>query len=180
MEGRQTFFWIGSIIVLAFAGGTFAVEKIRYRSVYEAFTTFAVNTRTAYGYTSTYYNKAVAKQLSLTFPYILTSGVLQDIVMDDMGVDKLNGSISATAIEDSSVITIKVTSTNRQDAHDILQSVMKNYPAITDYIVGETQLDIIDESGLPSVPINRANYKRAILIGIFIGGVPSQSYFRIS
>ena len=81
-KGFKRFFWLAPVIILLFAGGTFTVEKVRYHSSYEAFTSFAVNTRTAYGYTSTYYNKAVATQLSKTFPYILTSGALQDIVKE--------------------------------------------------------------------------------------------------
>ena len=168
-KGFKRFFWLVPVIILLFAGGAFAVEKMRYHSSYEAFTSFAINTRTAYGYTSTYYNKAVAKQLSKTFPYILTSGALEDIVKGDMGVETLNGVISATAIEDSSVFTIKVTSHNRQDAYDILQSVIKNYPTVAEYIIGETQMDIIDESGVPTKPVNHARYKRAVVIGGFLG-----------
>ena len=58
-KGLKRFFWLMPVIVLLFAGASFTVEKVRYRSSYEAFTSFAINTRSAYGYTSTYYNKAV-------------------------------------------------------------------------------------------------------------------------
>ena len=67
-KGFKRFFWLAPVIVFLFAGGTFTAEKLMYHSSYEAFTSFAINTRTAYGYTSTYYNKAVATQLSKTFP----------------------------------------------------------------------------------------------------------------
>lgn len=170
-KGLKRFFWIIPVVVLLFAGTAFTLEKARYHSVYEAFTSFAINTRTAYGYTSTYYNKTVATQLSKTFPYILTSGILSDIVKEDLGVETLNGEIYASAIEDSSVFTIKVISYNRQDAYDILQSVIRNYPKVSDYIIGETQMDIIDESGIPTRPVNRARYKRAIVLGGFLGGL---------
>ena len=168
-KGFKRFFWIAPIIILLFAGAFFARQKMRYHSSYEAFTSFAVNTRTAYGYTSTYYNKAVAVQLSKTFPYILTSGALQDVVRQDLGVSSLNGTISASSVSDSSVITIRVVSSNAQDAYDILQSVIKNYPAVAEFIIGETQIDIIDESGVPTTPINHADYRRSILFGALAG-----------
>ena len=168
-KGFKRFFWLMPIIILIFAGGFFTIEKIRYRSTYEAFTSFAINTRTAYGYTSTYYNKAVAKQLSKTFPYILTSGALQEVVREDLDVDNLNGTISASALEDSSVFTISVTSTSPQGAYDILQSVINNYPRVAEYIIGETQLEIIDESGIPTRPVKNARYRRAVVLGGTVG-----------
>ena len=134
-KGFRKYFWIIPIIMLLFASGSFFLQKARYRSQYEAFTSFAINTRTAYGYTSTYYNKAVAKQLSKTLPYILTSGALQDVVKEDLGVKTLNGVISASSLEESSVFTIRVTSTKPQDAYDILQSVIKNYSSVAEYII---------------------------------------------
>ena len=168
-KGFKRFFWMLPIVVLIFATGSFTVERARYHSVYEAFTSFAINTRTAYGYTSTYYNQIVAKQLSKTFPYIITSVALQDIVKGDLGVNQLNGTITASSLEKSSVFTIKVTSTDPQSAYDILQSVIKNYPTVAEYVIGETQLQVIDESGVPTKPTNNAQYKRAILFGSLIG-----------
>lgn len=168
-KGFKRFYWLLPIVILSFAGVFFSIEKVRYQSRYEAFTSFAINTRTAYGYTSTYYNKAVAEQLSKTFPYIITSRALQEIVKSDLGKTDLNGEISANAIEDSSVFTIRVISTNPQEAYDILQSVIKNYPAVAEYIIGETQLEIIDDSGIPLKPINNVRYRRIIIYGGIVG-----------
>ena len=77
--------------------------------------------------------------------------------------------ISANSLEDSSVFTISVTSTSPQDAYDILQSVIKNYPRVAEYIIGETQLEIIDESGIPTKPISNARYRRAVVLGGVVG-----------
>ena len=42
---------------------------------------------------------------------------------------------------------------------------------VAEYIIGETQIDIIDESGVPTKPVNHAHYKRAIVVGRFLAGI---------
>ena len=116
-KGFKRFFWVIPILVLIFSAGNYYRARASYRPTYTAFTSFAVSTRTAHGYTSTYYNKAVSNQMAKTFPYILTSGTLQEVVKADLGVDSLNGTISAESFENSTVFTIKVTSTKAQDAY---------------------------------------------------------------
>ena len=78
------FFWIVALIVLGFSGIFYLHGRLTYKPQYQAYCTFVVNTETAYGYSNSFYNNAVARQLSSTFPYILTSGVLEEIVADRM------------------------------------------------------------------------------------------------
>ena len=71
-KGFKKFFWIIPVLVLICSGGNYYLSRNSYRPTYQAFASFAINTRTAYGYTDTYYNKTVASQMAKTFPYILT------------------------------------------------------------------------------------------------------------
>ena len=168
-KGFKRFFWVIPILVLVCSAGNYYRARASYRPTYTAFTSFAVSTRTAYGYTSTYYNKTVTNQMAKTFPYILTSGTLQEVVKADLGVDTLNGTISAESFENSTVFTIRVTSTKPQDAYDILQAVINNYQSVARYIIGDTQLKIIDDSGVPTKPMNSANYRADAVSGIRMG-----------
>jgi hypothetical protein len=87
-RGLKKYFWVIPILMLLCSVGSYFVTKASFTPRYQAYSSFAVNTRTAYGYTSTYYNKAVTTQMAKTFPYILTSGTLQNLVKEDLGVSK--------------------------------------------------------------------------------------------
>ena len=168
-KGFKRFFWIIPSLVLIFSGVNYYRARNSYRPTYQAFQSFVISTRTAYGYSNTYYNRTTGAQMAKTFPIILTSGMLQEVVKEDLGVPNLNGSISADFLENSSLFTIRVTSSDPQAAYDILQSVVKNYPEVAEYIIGETQLEMIDDSGIPTKPINPANYKPALRRGLRMG-----------
>lgn len=70
--------------------------------------------------------------------HILTSGALSDIVAESLGVDSIPASISAEAIQDTSIFTINVTASDPQTAYDVLQAVIKYYPQVAEYIIGDT------------------------------------------
>ena len=55
-----------------------------------------------------YQNNASAQQMADVFPYILTSGVLKDVVAKDMKLDSVPGSISVKAEEGTNMLTISV------------------------------------------------------------------------
>lgn len=163
------------IIILVCGAIAVGYKWYTYRPVYRAYTSFAISSETTYGYSSTYYTSRVAKQLGKTFPYILSSGALQQIVSEDLGYKGgyLPASISATAVEGSALFTIETTSTDPQAAYDVLQSVVRNYPAVAEYVIGQTQLEVIDESGVPTSPSNPKGLKAGLKKGVIIGGAIS-------
>lgn len=122
-----------------------------------------------------YNNIESAQEMAAVFPYILTSGVLEDVVKNDMGLDYLPGTISVEAEEGMNMLTISVSSDDPQMAYDTLTSVIKNYPQVTEYIFGTTYLQILDETGIPSDTqkevVIRGSYKKGALQGIIICAV---------
>ena len=164
-RGLQRSIFLLPVLVSLFACHSFYRARNSYMPTFEAYASFTVNTRTANGYSETYYNKAVATQMSKTFPYILTSGVLMKVVAEDLGYTggSVPGSVTAESLNDNPIFTIRVRSSDPQKAYDILQSVVKNYPSVAEYIIGETQLDMIDESGVPTKAINPKSFNASII-----------------
>ena len=96
--------------------------------------------------------------MSSTFPYILTSGALQKIIMEELGyTGSLPGKITAESLGENAVFTIRVTARDPEVAYNILDSAVKNYPQVAEYIIGETKLEEIDDSGIPVKVINPPN-----------------------
>ena len=148
-RGLKKFYWICILIISGSATVFFIQAQRSYSPVYEAYSSFVVNTKTAYAYESTYYNKTAAAQMSRTFPYIMTSGVLNQVVGESLGLNYVPASITAEAMEDTALFTIRVNAGDPQMAYKVLQAVIDNYPTVAKYIIGDTQLTLMDESGVP-------------------------------
>lgn len=121
----------------------------------------------------TYANKNTAEQMGLIFPYILTSGALSDVIAEDLGTSNVPGTIDVSSIKGTNLLTITVSSSDANYAYDILQSVLNNYPEVAQFVVGQTALTVIDDSGIPTdsgrQSVIRGSIKRGALIGFSIG-----------
>ena len=173
-KGFRKSFWLLTAIVSLCASLFYFREKLTYEPVYEAYTSFVVNTKTAYGYSENYYNQSALGQLNNTFPYILTSGVLEQVVAESLGFEKkVPATIWTEVIPDTSIFTIRVRAKTGQLAYDVLQATIKYYPTVAEYIIGETQLVKMDESGVPEMMLNPPNYKKGAVYGVIAGIVLS-------
>lgn len=166
--------WLLLLIVCISTAADVIKEKKNYHAQYEASASFIVSVGggndTSY---TNYYNKVTLEQLNTTFPYILTSGILNQIVAKDLGMGAVPGSISANVLEETNLFQIKVVSSEAKLAYDVLQSVIKNYPSVAKYVIGDTTLKLIDETGVPEQPMSYPNYKRAAAKGAVKGGIIS-------
>lgn len=163
--------WI-IILVLAvlLSGALTAYTYLTYTPKYSASATFTVNVDVSQA-SSQKYNKATAQQLAKTFPNILTSGALNKVICRELNMSVLDDSITASVVEDTNLFTITVTSTNPQQAYNVLASVISNYPQVAKFIIGSTQLNLIDTSSVSTVPINYPDYSSKALLGAMAGAV---------
>ena len=85
------------------------------------------------------------------------------------------GSIDVKADDGTNLLTISVSGNDPQMAYKTLKSVIKNYPKVAEFVLGETKLTILDETGIPTdtkrVEVIRGSYKRGALKGAIIGCV---------
>ena len=156
------------VMTLAGAGISYFRTSYTYTPQYVASATMSV---TAPG--GQYIGAQTASQMAEVFPYILTSGVLEDVVAREMGMDSVPGSISATAEEGTNLLTMSVTSDDPQMAYDILHTVIDCYPEVAEFVLGNTSLTILDETGVPSDTqkevVVRGSYRRGAVMGAGAG-----------
>ncbi|MFQ7768827.1 MAG: hypothetical protein ACLRIL_11495 [Fusicatenibacter saccharivorans] len=98
-----------------------------------------------------YYDNVTAEQLGKTFPYLVTSGVLKDVVARDLGIGAVTSEIQASVMENTNLFTIRVKDASPETAYRVMKSVITNYPEVAEYIIGATTLTVVDESGVPAV-----------------------------
>ncbi|MCF2683224.1 polysaccharide biosynthesis tyrosine autokinase [Faecalicatena contorta] len=167
--------WAWVLILTLLGTGIFYIRaRVQYQPRYTASATFTVNIqRDQQGVgesgTVAFYNNSAAEQMAKTFPYILTSGVLKRKVAKDMGTGSVTGNIQANVAENTNLLTISVTDRDAGRAYAILQSVIKNYPEISEVIVGKTNMEMLDETGIPPEPDNPKDFKKSALKGGLFG-----------
>ena len=142
-------------------------EYRAYQPMYRASATFTVNVTNPLQSEIRSYNTATAEQMAKTFPYILTSGALNERVMRELGISAMPA-VSASVLSNTNIFTLSVSSGDPQLAYDVLNSVIENYPEVAEFVVGPTVMTLLDESGLPTQPYNSRDYTGAVKKGILI------------
>ena len=157
------------LLTVAVAALFYYRTSVSYNPTYVAEATVSVEIVNG----GTYANRNTAEQMGLIFPYILTSGALSDVIAEDLGTNNVPGTISVSSIKGTNLLTITVSSWNAQYAYDILQSVLNNYPEVAQFVVGQTELTVIDDSGIPTdsgrQSVMRGSIKRGAAIGFALG-----------
>lgn len=170
LYGLKKLWLVILILIIVCALRSYFATSFSYTPRYVASATMSVTTSSGGG---SYMDTESAQQMAEVFPYVLTSGVLEDVVADSMEMDYLPGSISVQAEEGTNLLTMSASADDPQVAYNLLHAVIDNYPAVGEFVFGETRLQILDETGIPSdvqrEEVIRGSYKRGALQGAIIG-----------
>lgn len=164
--------WIHIVVLTLVCALILGIQaNIQYQERYTAYTSFTVNIwdRDMADNYLAYYDNAAAEQLAESFPYILTSGVLQRKVAADMGTEGISGSINASVLENTNIFTLSVTDTDPKRAQKTLKAVIRNYPSVSEAVVGKLDMHVLDESGVPTEPDNPKDLSSDVTKGAIIG-----------
>ena len=165
----RNFWWIILLLTVLFGAAFYYRTSTNYTPSYTAEATVSVEIVNG----GSYANRNTAEQMGVIFPYILTSGALSDVISADLGTKSVPGAIRVTSIKGTNLLTISVSGSNPENVYNVLQSVLKNYPEVAQYVVGQTNLNVIDDSGIPAdtgrTSVLRGSLKRGAAIGFMIG-----------
>lgn len=173
-ESFKKFWWVSLVCCVAFTVASFAYFSSTFVPMYRSEVKFTImplvsgdasNGASVYSFN---YNETLAEQMANTFPHIIGSGIMNDIVINDLQ-RPFGGSVSATAVANTNIFEVAVTSASAQDAYDIINSIMENYPKVAEYIVGDTRMNVISEPTLATKPYNAGSYIKNVLIFAFLG-----------
>ncbi len=161
--------WVVVLLTALFAAASYYRVTTSYTPSYMAEATVSVEIM----FGSSRGNQNTAEQMGSIFPYILTSGALSDVIASDLGTRSVPGTIKVTNIKGTNLLTITVTSGDPDNANKVLDSVLKNYPEVAQYVVGQTELKVIDRGDTPSdvsrMSVIRGSMIRGALAGLALG-----------
>lgn len=163
--------WWLTVLLMVIGAGIFCVFRFGFQTpMYESSATFTVATgEESGGSFSFYYDSSTADQLSKTFPYILESSYFRSVLLDQLDTKSLNGTITAETITNSNVVTMKVQSTDPQDAYDILVAAITVYPETAHFVLGDISFEMLTEPVVPTAPYNQSGVLQTIITGASAG-----------
>lgn len=179
-QSFKKFWWVSVAACLLLTSISFAYFHITFQPRYQSNVRFTItplissdsaNGASVYSFN---YNSTLSKKMAETFPIIIQSGIMNDVIVTDLR-RTFNARVAASAVEQTNIFEIVVTSTNPQDAYDVLNSIMKNYPKVAEFVVGDTRMNVIEgaEPKIATEPFNTGEYYRYVaflgVIGLLIG-----------
>lgn len=165
-QGRKI--WVPGVgMIVACALGLCAWQYAGYQPVYEMSASFTV--RSVQEQKDRFPSKT-ADQLAKSIPQILTGDVLIQRLMENLALEEkpeLQLSVSAG----SGIMTLTVRDSDPGLASEMLSAILSCYPEVAEYVVGPTKLCLLEQSGIPDVPINPFCVRVQIRNGACIGFV---------
>ena len=159
----------------------FASAALNYSPYYVARTSFTVSKHEAVNYhtsveksLASYWLNIVSPWFGIVSPDVIGGDTLRELVKDDLGyqeTDAFPAQISVSAVKNANVATVSVKSADPQIAYDVLQSALKIYTTKLAGASGGAELQIIEDSTLPTAPANSSGARnsgvKAFLVGLF-------------
>lgn len=143
------------------------VASIVYRPVYATSTTFVVTTRGTN--TSIYENITSATDTAARFQTILESNILKRAIAKDLNIDEYNATTEVKLLEETNLIVLTVKHKSALMAYRYIQSIMNNYSVVSDFVIKNVVLDVIQSPTIPLMPSNPNRSKLFTLLGLIAG-----------
>lgn len=145
------------------------IARTEFRSTYSTTATFVVTSKTGSNYR--YNNLQAASVMAESYSNILRSNLLKKKVCQDLGVDSFDAAMSAEAIKDTNLITLRVTADTPRSVYQITRSVMKNITDLTGYVSDNMVLHVLQEPAVPTGPDIQYSGRRRALQAMGLAGL---------
>ena len=176
------------LVAVSLAASLFYGYAMRsYVPRYSSTATVMINLKGSVNYSdsfTTYYTQTATRQITNTFPYIASSGILKTRIVQEYGSAAADAEISATEMEDLNMISLRVTSGDPELSYNILQSVLDNYSDIAASVIGETNIIVVTPAQVPartknvSQPLAQARKGALLVLAIAVVILLIQSHFK--
>lgn len=161
--------WVILILAVSVSLFTNIWVTAHYEPVYKTKIIFAVTTKGMNK--NIYQNLTSAKELTTRFTQVLDSNVLKKKVTEDLGLEEFTAQTSAMQIPETNMVELDVSAGSAMDAYRILNSIMDNYDTVSDYVIGNVILEVIQPPSIPVSPSNYLDVKTAMVRSFWIGAL---------
>ncbi len=152
--------------VLIAAQAAYVYTEMRYRPQYTTTTTFVVTMQESNA--TVYQNLSATTNLAGVFSEVLNSSLLRKLVVQTPGCERFDGSITAAAVAETNLLTMRVTDDDPRTAFLATQAIIEHHGEVSERIMGNIVLEVLQHPKVPTAPSNpmraRSNAKRAAVM----------------
>ena len=159
------------IVAVALLAGMLAyvVTEQTYTPAYTTTTTFVVSAKESS--TTAYQNLNAASSLATVFSEVLNSSIMRDTILEELGMDAFDGSIQASAVAETNLLSLNVTHSDPRTAFLVTKTIIEKHGVVSYQVTGDTILEVLQKPVVPSAPSNPMNAagsmkKVAVLAGL--------------
>ena len=148
--------WLLIVLAALVVGvGSYIVTDRAYTPSYQTSATYVV---TSSGTSTTVYsNLSAANELATVFTELLNSSVMRKTILQQLGQTYFDGTINASVIPETNLLTVSVTSSDPRTAFAVIQAVIDHHSIVTDQIMNGIVLEILQYPKIPVAPSNYAD-----------------------
>jgi len=155
------------MIILAVLTGVMAASIILSSLVvktYSCATTFAVTARSSSSASTEYYNNTTAaSEVVAIYSQLLKGKFINDLIAEDLGKGDF-GTISTSQLGKTNLIQVTVTSRSPRNSLLIMQSVLKNYTKLSEYVNSTSVLSPMSTSNMTIRTQGNYNRNRIMIL----------------
>ncbi len=161
--------WFLILVLTVFIGvAAFILADQLYVPRYESSATLVITTHTSF--TTVYDNIDSASSLASVFSEILNSSVMRKRILEAMNMTDFSGTINASCVEQTNLLSLKVCSSDPRTAFMVIQTIIKNHEIITYEVLGDIAVEVLQYPVVPTAPVNPSDMwtvmRRAMILAV--------------
>lgn len=157
--------WVILLVALSAAMAADAAGSILYKPVYQASSTFVVRGKGINN--SIISDLHSASETAQQFSQILNSNVLKQKVAQEIGMEKFDAQMEVVLIPETNLMELTVTAGSPENSFNIITAVMKNYNTVSDYVIDNVYLEVLQPPAIPLSPSNQPNSRKTAKTGFW-------------
>lgn len=159
--------WKALLVGLTFAMLAFVAVTGFYRYQYASGATLAVAYTESNG--SVYSDLSSTNSLAETFSQMLNSSVMKSKVAEALGQKTFTGTISVEIVEETNLLTMTVKANTPQLAWEGARAVLAVYPQITESIMSNVVVSVLQTPAFPETPCNAVSMVKVLALAMLLG-----------
>ena len=148
--------WLLILLAAVAVGvGSYILANERYEPVYQASATLVVTSRGSG--TTVYSNLTSTSNVASIFTELLNSSLMRKTILQAVGTDSFDGTITASVIPETNLLNLRVTASDPRMAFLVARAVLEHHEELTYQVIDAISLEVLKNPEVPVAPINSAN-----------------------
>lgn len=143
------------MLVVAVGVGSYILTDMQYEPQYQSQATFVVTARSSSS--TVYSNLSSTTEMATVFSELINSSVMRKNILEEMGTDSFDGTISANAVPETNLLNMTVNASDPWTAFRVAQAIIDHHEEVTYQVVDGVSLEILQGAEVPTAPVNRPN-----------------------